>query len=232
MAGILSPFALVGPGAISWLGETLDSTANTDTYTFSATFGAAHDTRLLIAVVHWETLSDPGLTIANCSIGGVVPTLHVDDHHNGGSTGLGCAIMSALVPSGISGSVVIDFNGNCVDCAVSLFRAVNLVSNTPFDTLSVRGQNDTDINGTINVPSNGACIIGGTGSTNTTGNGIAFTGATEVYDKDYPSGGAGRIGAALQTGLNSESNRTCRFNMGAIANSGTEMMACTWQLRA
>lgn len=230
MPALLSSFTSFPPdltGAFAWLGVVLNAGGQPDTnFSFtSVSFGDEHTNRLVVVNVHW-IFAETNRTLSSATIGGVSATINAQDSHTGGSTGLGAAIISAAVPTGTTGTIALTFSGIVIDLDISVFRAKNLASNTPYDTMIVQGFNDTDISGTINVPASGAVLIAGTGSTNTNGNGVAITGAAEVYDGDFSGTRAG----ALSTGLSLESNRACHYNMGTIPDSGTEMVACSWQL--
>lgn len=217
-------------GVVAWLGTTTHLSGPSSSFNFtSQSFGAAYPTRVMTYAVHW-IVGSVAHTLSSATIGGVTATINKQVGHTGGTTGLGVALISALVPLGTSGTVALTFSGSCDECAISPFRNTDLISATPFDTLSVNGINHTDISGSIDVPSNGALIIAGTGSTNTTGVPISFTGAAEVYDEDMVTDG--RMGAALTIGLSAQGSRSCRFNMGSIPDSGTCMVAISFQLAA
>lgn len=214
------------PSGLEWLGTVTHDGTIDSTYSFaSQSFGLPHPSRVMTYAVHWIT-AHFSRTLSSATIDGVSATINKQVGHTGGSTGLGVAIISALVPNGASGTIVINFGGACNECVISPFRSTGLVSITPFDTLSVNGVNDTDINGNIDVSNNGTLLIAGTGSTNTTGHSIAFTGADELYDQDAVTNG--RMGAALSNNLSAQGSRSCRFNMGGIADSGTTMVAVSF----
>lgn len=194
----------------------------------SVNFGAEHNSRRIVVGVHW-IFGATDRNLSSVTIGGISAIVHGQDSHTGGATGLGGAIASAAVPTGTSGTITLGFSGTVSRAVISVFRATNLASTTPYAVRTKRGFNDTDVSDTIDIPSNGTLLIIGTGSTNTTGNDVVITGASEIYDTDFPV--TGTRGAALSTGLSAQIGRTTRYNMGSIPDSGVEMICTSWQLK-
>src|SRR5690349_20118800 len=86
---------------------TIDATpelqdGSASSYTFSIDAGAARSSRRIFLAIHW---SDGGThrTLSSSTINGVTAN-RFQEGHSGGATGFGCAIASALVPTG-SGNV-------------------------------------------------------------------------------------------------------------------------------
>jgi len=229
MTGLFMPAPFPKLGSFEWLGEVVGDT--TSLYDMAGmNFGTPSSTRLIVGAIHWE-FGSSNRALSTCTIGGVSATIIIQDSHTGGITGLGAAIVSAVVPTGDSGTVSSTYSGGITGTAVSLFRANNLVSNTPFDTLEVRGDADTDINGLIDVPERGICLLVGSSSTNGSTANVTLTGADEIYDVNLNTsfGFAGRACSGLTTRLPAETSRFCRYQFAA-SNSGAEMMVCTWQM--
>lgn len=95
------------------------ATNNSSLYTFSGlNFGTAAGNRLLVASVHSRNNSIDAQPPDTVTIGGVAATRVVTRSDNVVS----CSIWQALVPSGTSGSVVLDWDGDGQNrCAIGLW---------------------------------------------------------------------------------------------------------------
>lgn len=211
--------------AASFIG-TADAENPGSGHTFSGvSIGAAQADRRVVVGVHWETSGATELTLDSASIGGIAATIHRQSSHSGGSTGLGSAIISAAVPSGTTGDIVVSFSGSLVIAvSIGVTRLIGLASGTPHATQSLRGAGVTTVSGSISVPANGVLVMVGTGSTNTTSAPITFTGGTERYDAAMTS--FGRRGGTVDSGLSAET-RTIGMSLTAT-NSGVELVAASW----
>jgi hypothetical protein len=187
----------------------------------SLSFGTVDSVRRIVCGVHWV---EGGFhrTLNSATIGGVAATIHVNVGHNGGSTGLGAAVMSALVPTGTSGTVALSFSGTVNDSYVSTYRIVGMsLTDTGSDEKQVTtGQ----LSVTLTSASNGTIIGAYTGSTNTHTNGITWSAnMNEQYDVDFSN----RAGGAFATGFSSGS-QIITATQGTISNSGCDLAVTSW----
>lgn len=189
----------------------------------SVTFGAAQADRRIVAVIHW---SEGGThrSLSSATIGGVSATIHVQRGHSGGSTGLGCAIISAIVPTGTTGAVSCSYSGSGVaDVSCGIYRLTGLVSGTPTDTDSAESQGTTsDISVTITVAAEGIVIAGFTGSTLATST-VTWTGVTEQYDGEDNIHRSGGFASGISAG-----NRVITADITPQADSGNDLVAASW----
>jgi hypothetical protein len=109
------------PPANAWIGAT-NLTTNLTTYTFTAaSLGTAHADRYVIVGV--ASVAGFARTISSATIGGVAATLN--HNQNLGFTG---RIISAAVPTGATGDVVLTFSGAMTSCAIGVWAAYNIGS--------------------------------------------------------------------------------------------------------
>jgi hypothetical protein len=217
-----------------------DTSAGTATIT-AVQFGATAWNRYIVCPVLWScTLNDVSTTILSATIGGASAIALVQNANNGTSafTNYGVAIIRALVPTGSSGTVVINFsNGTVRRCYISAYRVTGWASGTAFDTatgydesLLGPGASKPSAQSTCSVPSNGALFVVGQYSCGTdTSSGLTFTGATERAD----SNGAfdDRLGHAFNFPLSSQTNRPVGVAATSfIDSSRARMCAASFQL--
>lgn len=141
--------------------------------------------RRIFVMQHWIYNGGGTQQLEEMEIGGVTATIHGQTGHSGGSTGVGAAIASALVPTGTSIQVAYDHEAT-VSERTAVFYANRLTSLTPHDSFINDASFSDDIQGTISVPAKGLLIMGGTGSSHS-GNNIEtffFNGV----DYDEPPG--------------------------------------------
>lgn len=104
------------------------------TYTFSSTsIGAASVSRLVVVTVGFCDRTGTGRTISSATIGGVTATINTQIN-DAASTAPGVAIIQAVVPTGTSGDIVINFSGSIHSCGIGVFALYDLISTTPTDS--------------------------------------------------------------------------------------------------
>lgn len=195
------------------------------TSNFTMSFGEVGPSRRIAVAVHW-CAGATNLTLSSATIGGISATIHIQDSHTGGSTSLGVAIVSALVPTATSGTVSVTFSASgATDLRVVTYRLVDCSIN---NTASARGAGVTSCITSITLSGTSVLILAGQGSTNTTGNGMIFGGATENYDFDMGGALSGRWGGALNVNIAAQANRPISLDMGVIADSGVELVAASF----
>jgi hypothetical protein len=156
--------AVAGPGgaALEFIASTADA-SNLVTYTFAGqSFGVATPSRRIIVAASLSAFdSDTAIAV---TIGGISATVHVSTINSGNTRNGAAAIASAAVPTGTSGSVVVDITPNGArSCVISVYRATDLSNGTPFDTASASDAGSL----LIDIPANGfliACAASVSGS--------------------------------------------------------------------
>jgi hypothetical protein len=221
------------PGPLPDPEKTFDLTGS-DTHTIGTasqiTFtgvglGTAATGRRILVAVHW---SEGGIhqELTSLTIGGVSATIHVQRGHTGGSTGLGVALASAVVASGTSASIVATFEGAVANGHVRAYRMMHY-ENSPTDTDSDEQTGSTaSLSATLTTGGKATIVGAYTGSTNTAGNAIAWTGATEQYDIGTSTIEV-RCGGAYATDIQVGS-QAISATQGVILNSGNDLVALTW----
>lgn len=203
--------------------QVTSQSGGTTTFTFtSVPLGPAVRKTVIIAV--HDQFGSSQFNLSSATIDGVSATIQVQQSDEGGSTGMGVAIITA-VTANTTGTVSITFSGTTSSCNIGVYYASPILNN--IHTQAVLGHNNTNISGTIIMPANGNIVVAGTGSSNTGGHTSTLTGATANYDIDGQTG-IGRSSAGLATKQASNASYAIGFNMGVISNSGTVMVALTW----
>lgn len=173
-----------GPAALTFITTVSDATDLT-TYSFAgASIGTADSTRRVVCVVHWMYAGAGTDTVLNsATIGGVAATIHVQTNNGVTASPGGCAIISALVPTGTTGTIAATFNALCSRCLVGIYRAVNEGSATPVATASdntLTSSTTLDVN--VNISAGGWAVAGVTTLTSAATPTNTWTGVTEQYD--------------------------------------------------
>lgn len=192
-------------GSITWpndfYGQTKDGIcANTDqngpintvagTVTHvSQAFGATAWNRKIICMVWWACLTDAiETTINSASIGGVSAAIHVQTGAGGSSalTNYGCAIISATVPTGAVGNVVVSFsNGTVRTTYVRTYRVTGSLASalhTGVDFAETSGAGTVTTSYGISTPANGNLLTASLISCNSGIGNISVTGNTEDFE--------------------------------------------------
>jgi hypothetical protein len=207
---------LAKPPELAFL-QTIDNTNNQTSYTFSgANLGAAAaDREIIIGVVTRGNTTTR--TISSASIGGVTADVRATAG-DGGS--FDCAfLISANVPTGTTGDVVITFSGGVTKCGLMMYRAIKLKSRTPVDT-------DTDTDSALqffsNISKGGFAIaIGLFNSTSSaTISGLSDTDRNSLIESNQTAA------AASQSGMSEETGRNISLTIGTVDAAG---VCCSWR---
>ncbi len=197
--------------AVSYIGYTED-TANRTTYTFAGeSFGAEHSARTIFVNVHWSS-SATARTLSSATIGGVAATIHGQSSlADGISQGWGVAIISAAVPSGLTGTIAFTLNSGGNLGAIGVVRVANLTAIVDTATTSDTSTSPVNPSTTIDIAANGALVAAVTSSADSGAGNISWTGVTEQYE-DLEAGAGGEAeetcyAGALSTGMSVQSNR-------------------------
>lgn len=180
-------------------------------FTFaSQNLGTAHAERVIVCAINASTSPTD---VTSVTINGVTATSIIELQ----DTNEYAAIFAAVVPTGTSGSVVVNFTGSTTDCSIALFRLVGLSTGTGTPTATATATNTDDaLASTINVSANGFVIGCGTFDNDTTV--VTTVGVTENWDLDI--GSARAVGGLFSNGATAETGRTVSFDGGATNAAG------------
>lgn len=132
------PAAIAGERPLLSLLSSAEDFGNSSGYEFfSLPFGAEAFDRVLIAAVAGGSAGTALPT--SVTIGGVAATIHAQTDNAGNTRNGHAFIASALVPSGASGSLAVNWSGTMLDMCYGLYRASGLISATPTDTVTGSG---------------------------------------------------------------------------------------------
>jgi hypothetical protein len=214
---------LAGLYDISYLSYAAGGSGSSVTFTAYG-LGAAHTARRIFIGIHWRETT-VHRTVSSVTIGGVSATIHEQEGHTGGATGFGAAIASAIVPSGTSGDVVVNFSGSQSECNISGIRAVGLFNSSPTEALTdTTSGTSNNLSVAIDIPASGFCMAVFTSSTNAAGDAVTWAGVTEEYDTNSGV----RESMAWSAGMAAETNRTVSATVGTQADSGNGMVVVSW----
>lgn len=194
--------------------DTSDATTHTHA---SLSLGAAADNRVIIATVGWR---GSGTTSLNAATIGGIPAVIVSNI-GVASEANKVAIISALVPSGTTGDIVLTWNDTCNRSRVVVRRVIGC-SYLPFDVSKSTADDPTY---DIDVPAGGIAVGVGCalGTTTTT-----WVGLTEDDDSQPESiitvSSGTEVFASTQTNLTVTCNfATSSADTGAFASWGPEV---------
>ena len=114
---------------------TTSSVTNATTYTFSAVdIGAADTNRMVVVAISTSSNASTVRTVSSATIGGVRATVHVQARLAAASF-RSVHLISAVVPTGTTGDVVITMSGTMARMAIAVYRSIP-GSTTPVNTAS------------------------------------------------------------------------------------------------
>ena len=211
MGMIISPYAYgSGSKTISNVGP-ISSNSNTASYTFTdAAIGTAAASRY----VHLVICAGAGstTTLASASIQGISATINTDASDDE----IQISIVSAPVPTGTTGTILLAFNNTKNRCHVGVFRSTGLSSSTAYD-VDFRNAGDLDKQTATGQVStlNGGFAIGGVAS-DLNSSSVIWTGLSELYDTTVES--TNTYSGAASTTIGSDLDIT-----GTFANTANRM---------
>lgn len=216
--------------AVSDLGTVEDAGSDAQSNFSFGSFGAEATDRYLVALISCQ---DSDSTVVNSvTIGGVSATISVQAPSASRNTQTAIAI--AAVPTGSSGSVVVNWSQDIgSDQLCTLLRVTGLSSVTAYDTDGVEDRsNDPSLAGSIDCEAGGVVIAG---AVNTNGRTSTWSLANEVVDQPTTDGNidhsvAYEMFATAQTGLsvtNSLSGNSANKKLAIAAFSGVSSIPAT-----
>lgn len=199
------------------------SPADETNYSFgSLSFGAAAADRYLVGAVGALQTASGAISLSSATIGGVSTTIVVQINHVGNGSVV-AALCIALVPTGTSGTVTVNWSDEMTSCGVALYRITGLGSPTPQDT----GSDNTPSSGLVDVslstPSNG-CLIAMSQQRN--GSTVTFSGADEDVDVDEKTGEYLGVGSVFPT--TAETPRTVTIQSADSSPDAMAGVSASW----
>lgn len=180
---------------VTFATDTTDAT----TYTFSSqSFGVA-DTNRVIAVSIGTRVNNGGTNqVSSVTIGGISATLAIRSAAAG--TGFGLSeIWYASVPTGTTGTVVVNTATTAARCIIGIYRIITTTP-APTNTASNSVSNSASpfsLNATLTVPTGGAGIGIGFDRFGGVGADWTWTNATEDFEVDQLEGFSDASGARV-----------------------------------
>lgn len=172
-------FEATGPATIAYDAAYVPTIAGTTATQTGVNFGAVASKRLVIVAVHWNATVS-GSAISSATIGGIAATVIIAGTSLGAATPFkSVAIIAAYVPTGTSGTVVVNFGGSSVVAYFFVYLASNIRSITPFGTGSAVA-NGSPVSTTCNLQADGAVLSAAT--VYPVSAPLTFTGVTKNYD--------------------------------------------------
>jgi hypothetical protein len=149
-------------GAAVALTATGSDTTNLTTYTFSGlALGAADATRFIVVGISANATN--GRTISSASIGGVAATVDLLYQNSGNSRNGHAGFISAAVPTGVTGDVVVTWSAGMTECFVTVYRAINLTTGAIHDfdpATDVNPISGGAVSLSVDVPTGGGFVVG------------------------------------------------------------------------
>lgn len=167
MSGLLNSFWALAPSVSAYLGLSSPSVVGSVATATGVNFGAPSPNRLICVSILWTSTSV--LTLVSATIGGipaVIVTTEVTGPSIGGSF-YQTALITAIVPSGTSGTIVANLSGTGAGASFFVFSATNISSATPFSVAAPQAGAVSVLNTTVDQATGGvtfaeAAIVSGT----------------------------------------------------------------------
>lgn len=137
-----------GGGTYAYV-DFVSNSGSATTYTFTAAaLGVADAAREIVLGIGWVNGAGVNRTLVSTTIGGVSASI-IDQGSS--SSGSGCAIVQANVPSGTTGDIVVTFNAGASGCVAGIYRLIPL-SATPVDFNTGAGNSPVTASNVAVVP--------------------------------------------------------------------------------
>lgn len=192
-----------------------NNTRSTFTFT-SVSFGTAAAGRLV--VVFFSTANGQD-SVTSATIGGVSATVGITQ---AGSSAVRITAVYAVVPTGTSGTVVINLTGTSSRGRMACFSIYDLSSTTPEDTDGTANSSNVSTN-TLSVSKDAVVLAGIVHVDN--GQSFVWSGVTEAYDTDNGFPGTHSGGGALAA----STNATYSITSTRSADSRRAQIALAWR---
>lgn len=164
-------------GAISFVDSDTNTTSGTS-LTYSAVSLGAEAADRYIIVSAAQRNAGVSRPISSATIGGVAATIIAQDESlNAGIAGNGLGLIIALVPTGATGDIVINYSGGSVlRGSIGVWSATGITSTATDTATDVASPFTQDLDISANGIGVGSCVTGVTSAT------FTWSGLTEDYD--------------------------------------------------
>jgi hypothetical protein len=206
------------------------SVVNASSYNFTIDGHDAQSNRRIFVPVHYIEGSAHE-TISSVTINGQAATVR-QIGHNGGSTGLGVAIASAVVAS-TSGNmtVTVNLSGTVTTCIIGAVVTYGFAASVHDFATDENAGSGTTLSVGVDVLEGGFVMAAYTGSTNMDDEDVVWSGVSEIYDFDTgDSGDMGRASLGFSSGMSAQTNRTIQAIVDFTIDSGNDMVVESWGL--
>ena len=214
MSVLINPHRFLAPAAsasVTRIGITTKSLSSlTTTATFTGVSVGAADAarRVIVFIGGFFSSPSPPKNIVSATIGGVSATMDVISSHSGTAQ---AAIASAPLAAGTTATITVTFSGGTYGgCYITVFRAVDLTSGTPFDTTSAAPTTGTAQAVTIDKQS-GGIVVAGANSYDVGSDSYTMDGLTNSLRTDL--GGVQRQMAGWEDSASTASGQTVTVNV-------------------
>lgn len=193
------------PGMAGQSGPALEYRTNLATtfaassFTFSSAIGPPSPTRLVVVTIS-GVLGD-FFSFNSATIGGVSATVVTSAYGVSGSANINCVMVQAVVPTGTTANVVVNWSRSMARCAVGVWTIDGVISNTAVTSASGTGNSST-VDLSMNVQPNDAVIGGSLSFSNQP---TTWAGLTEDFDIAFSTS---RHSGASDVMLTAQSPRT------------------------
>lgn len=158
---VLPPFTESAPFTFM---ESLTNTTDGSSFTFSnVAFGAAATGRLIVVTIGTSSSAATVRTISSATIGGVAATVNRSVSMAAASF-RSVHVISAVVPTGTTGSVVVNWSGTMTRMAIAVYRGIPLSGSTPHATNSAGDGSSAGVtsrNITLGIKAGGFAVFAG-----------------------------------------------------------------------
>lgn len=225
-------YGQTGGGLCTIVGGSTGQTVAGTVTIGGVSFGGIAWNRRVFLCVHWAcTTSAVETSVTAGTIGGIAADVHVTNGEGGTSatSNYGCAIISATVPIGTSGTITVTFSNATVrNVLVTSYRVTGLVSAAPTNNANAFdetvGAGTASAQALLTVPSAGLAFFAATASAATSIGNMSTTGVSEAVENSLVSDG--RTSSGFQMGLSSQSNRPVTTSC-AVDPTGRLRLSCS-----
>lgn len=216
------------PISFTHIGTVSDSTTQT-TYTYTAAaIGVADPTRRVVIFFHWQ-VTNSALTVNSATIGGIAATIHTQTTTGPTSAqgDTGCAILSALVPTGTTANVVVTLSGAASRSLIGVTTQYNESITAPFNVMAPDNTMSSGVlSATMNIPEQGLNYAACTGA-GASGGSWTWSGNTERYDAPHAGAAGLTLTGAVEGPLAAQTGRTIQATLVSTPSRGAEV-AMSW----
>ena len=208
-----------GHPEVTYITRTLD-TSNQSTYTFAAQpIGVATPDRLVVVCMSGSLSTGGGAVPTSGSIGGVSAVVHASSTVTGT---MWSGMMSAVVPTGATGDIVVNLSAGTGSCELATFTITGYRSATPNDALSLAATSNGQA-GTLNAPTGG--VVVGVFKSEAEAFPVTWVGITASFDVDY--GSSERFSAGFASNVEGSSVYPIEVSYGSSEKN--TMTAVVWR---